>query len=243
MNRIGWIAAAAAALALVLPVPGSAEQRIIAPDLARVTYSGTWTVHHAAAELVQVDGKQAVRLTAEGDSANGIVGLALVNALEFLTGTIELDLKGRWPRAQPRRSIHCLAGAHLGKTAQGTAGQVRGARQPRPRRGRLVPRQNRGGGEAGARVRERIECALPYRGPACGRREGQADGPLCGQRRGIVRKPEGHHDQVGETLRRMPWCVIRFGMSTLPRGGCRLGPPAETSGILARGSFGPAARS
>jgi hypothetical protein len=44
---------------------------------------------------VELDGKRAVSLTAEGDSANGIVGLALPVDSSFTTGTIEIDLKGR----------------------------------------------------------------------------------------------------------------------------------------------------
>lgn len=54
-----------------------------------------WKVTHAAAEGVEADGQHAVRLTAEGDSANGIVGLALPPAIRFSTGTIEIDLKGK----------------------------------------------------------------------------------------------------------------------------------------------------
>ena len=50
---------------------------------------------HAAVERVEKDGKAAVRLVAEGDSANGIVGLALPRALNFSTGTLEIDLKGK----------------------------------------------------------------------------------------------------------------------------------------------------
>ena len=44
---------------------------------------------------MELDGKRAVRLTAEGDSANGIVGLALPVGSSFSTGTIEIDLKGK----------------------------------------------------------------------------------------------------------------------------------------------------
>lgn len=55
----------------------------------------SWNVTHATAEAVETDGKQAVRLVAEGDSNTGIIGLALPPGLEFSTGTIEVDLKGR----------------------------------------------------------------------------------------------------------------------------------------------------
>jgi hypothetical protein len=66
-----------------------------APNLSTVADSKAWRLLHAQAESVVVDGKRAVHLIAEGDSANGIVGLALPNGLAFSSGTIELDLKGK----------------------------------------------------------------------------------------------------------------------------------------------------
>jgi hypothetical protein len=65
------------------------------PNLATITDPQAWKVTHATAESVEVDGKRAVRLVAAGDSANGIVGLALPVGLSFATGTIEIDLRGK----------------------------------------------------------------------------------------------------------------------------------------------------
>ncbi|ROZ75371.1 hypothetical protein [Ramlibacter sp. WS9] len=64
-------------------------------DLSTIADGKSWRVTHTDAQTTEVDGKRAVRLVAEGDSANGIVGLALPRALSFSTGTIEIDLKGR----------------------------------------------------------------------------------------------------------------------------------------------------
>jgi len=67
-------------------------------DPATVADAKAWNLVHTTAESVEVDGKRAVRLTAEGDSANGIVGLALPTGLRFATGTIDIDLKGKGAR-------------------------------------------------------------------------------------------------------------------------------------------------
>jgi hypothetical protein len=66
-----------------------------APNLSTVADSKAWRLTHAQAQSVDVDGKRAVHLIAEGDSANGIVGLALPNGMAFASGTIEVDLKGK----------------------------------------------------------------------------------------------------------------------------------------------------
>lgn len=87
------------ALTLTLALLGSPQARAqeapAIPDLSSVTDSTSWAVTHGTAEILSIDGKRAVRLIAEGDSANGIVGLALPRALVFSTGTIEIDLKGK----------------------------------------------------------------------------------------------------------------------------------------------------
>jgi hypothetical protein len=48
-----------------------------------------------SAEVIQDEGEKAARLKAKGDSAQGIVGLALPRGVQFATGTIEIDLKGK----------------------------------------------------------------------------------------------------------------------------------------------------
>jgi hypothetical protein len=71
------------------------EEKAITLDFGKLAEGKGWTVHNLTAEAAKVDGKSAVRLKAKGDSANGIVGLALADGVEFATGTIEIDLKGK----------------------------------------------------------------------------------------------------------------------------------------------------
>lgn len=82
-------------LAALVWTPVNALATPDTPNLATVADAKAWKVFHASAESVDIDGKRAVRLIAEGDSANGIVGLALPLALNFATGTIDIDLKGK----------------------------------------------------------------------------------------------------------------------------------------------------
>jgi hypothetical protein len=74
---------------------GYSQEKVITPELGKITDGKSWTIYHATPEVKNVDGKQAVHLISKGDSANGIVGLALANGVEFTTGTIEIDLKGK----------------------------------------------------------------------------------------------------------------------------------------------------
>lgn len=76
-------------------VPGNAQEKANAPDLDTVADGKAWKVFNATAEAVETDGKRAVRLKAKGDSANRTAGLALPVWVEFTTGVIELDLKGK----------------------------------------------------------------------------------------------------------------------------------------------------
>jgi hypothetical protein len=81
---------------LAVPIGGShGQEKVLTPDLSKLAEGKGWTVHHATAEAVKAEGKSAVRLLAEGDSANGIAGLALADGVEFTTGTLEIDLKGK----------------------------------------------------------------------------------------------------------------------------------------------------
>src|SRR5262249_39465973 len=73
----------------------SGNEKVITPDLGKITTGKGWTIHNATAEAVEVDGRSAVRLKATGDSANGIVGLAVADGVQFDTGVIEIDLKGK----------------------------------------------------------------------------------------------------------------------------------------------------
>lgn len=76
-------------------IAGHAQTVPATPELASVADSRSWAVTHADATSMDADGKRVVRLIAEGDSANGIVGLALPRTVAFSTGSIEIDLKGK----------------------------------------------------------------------------------------------------------------------------------------------------
>ncbi|WP_310389256.1 hypothetical protein [Roseateles sp.] len=82
-------------LTCLATVSASARETSHVPDLARIADAIAWKVSNATAELVNVDGKSAIRLVAKGDSANGLVGLALPTGIEFDTGVIEIELKGK----------------------------------------------------------------------------------------------------------------------------------------------------
>ena len=93
-KRLAYSVSALAAMVLGCTC-ASAQVPALTPDLATIAVGSAWSVYNATAESVQVDGRQAARLVATGDSANGIVGLALANGVAFTTGTIEVDLKGK----------------------------------------------------------------------------------------------------------------------------------------------------
>jgi hypothetical protein len=76
-------------------VSGHAQEKTNSPDLATVTNGKSWKVLNASAKVMETDGKRALHLMATGDSANGRAGLALPVGVEFATGVIELDLKGK----------------------------------------------------------------------------------------------------------------------------------------------------
>jgi len=81
---------------LMAAVSGSCgEDKVLTPDLGGIATGTGWKIHNATPESIEVDGKRGVRLTAKDDSANGIVGLALVDGMKFTTGVIEIDLQGK----------------------------------------------------------------------------------------------------------------------------------------------------
>jgi hypothetical protein len=82
-------------LFLMLGPIGYGQEKVITPDLGKIADGKTWKVTNATAEPVDVDGRHAVRVKAKGDSADGIIGLAVVNGSQFTTGTLEVDLKGK----------------------------------------------------------------------------------------------------------------------------------------------------
>jgi hypothetical protein len=83
------------ALVLVGAVSANGEETIKL-DLTRMADANIWKVSNATAESVPMSGKMVARLNATGDSGKtGNAGLASSRAVEFETGVIELDLKGK----------------------------------------------------------------------------------------------------------------------------------------------------
>ncbi len=64
-------------------------------DPSTLDKPGAWKFFHVVPRIDQRDGTPVVHLQSLVDSANGNVGLALPGGVEFGTGTIELELKGR----------------------------------------------------------------------------------------------------------------------------------------------------
>lgn len=85
----------ALAFICLAPTAAGAQEKAKPPGAIVLVQGEPWQISHASAESLALDGKRAIRLTAEGDSANGIVGLALAVGSHFETGTIDIDLKGR----------------------------------------------------------------------------------------------------------------------------------------------------
>jgi len=117
-------------------IPGLAQEKGNIPNLAMVADARAWKVSNATAESVNVDGRLAVRLTATGDSANGIVGLALPLGMEFDTGLIELDLKGK--NVKQRSFLGVAFNVTDGRTFEGVYFRPFNFRAEGPARGRSV---------------------------------------------------------------------------------------------------------
>jgi hypothetical protein len=94
MQKIGRFAAFALTL-LFEVVSINAQENVFAPDFTKIADGGTWKIYNATAEILETDGKHAIRLKAKNDSQQQTAGLALVEGLNFSTGAIELDLKGK----------------------------------------------------------------------------------------------------------------------------------------------------
>jgi hypothetical protein len=97
MNRLSWGLVLGIGL---MCVPRSfADQTAVTPDLARINDSKIWNVINAVSNTSVEDGKRAVHLMPKGDHDGGsIIGLALVEGLNFTEGSIDVDLKGKGMR-------------------------------------------------------------------------------------------------------------------------------------------------
>jgi hypothetical protein len=92
---VGTFISAFLALTLLNTMPAFAQESADIHHFAAVTDASRWSLTNVDAESVNVDGKTAIHLLCQGDSANGIVGLALPVGQNFSTGVIEVDLKGK----------------------------------------------------------------------------------------------------------------------------------------------------
>jgi len=73
-----------------------AQEKAITPDLGRINDGKTWKVINAEFSTSVKDGKRVVQLRPKGQARKGsIIGMALVEGLEFSEGTIDIDLKGK----------------------------------------------------------------------------------------------------------------------------------------------------
>lgn len=84
-----------AAMVLVTACAWADSLQPAVPSLATIEEPARWTLHNVTARSVMAEGRRAAYLISRGDSANGIVGLALPVGVEFETGTIEVELKGK----------------------------------------------------------------------------------------------------------------------------------------------------
>jgi hypothetical protein len=74
----------------ILIVPLMAKDKVLVPDLSRVTTGREWTVSDRKATSMETDGKKCVRL----DERPGY-GTARLNGYEFSDGAIEFDARGK----------------------------------------------------------------------------------------------------------------------------------------------------
>jgi hypothetical protein len=88
------------ALASVISAPAFAQSKAKPINLATIDKPKAWKTINVIANPVERDGREGAYLKSLADSANGIVGLALPIGVEFDTGVIELELKGKSERGR-----------------------------------------------------------------------------------------------------------------------------------------------
>ena len=89
------ISATIITLLLTVCVPAIAQTARDPYAFAAVSDTSRWTLLNVDAEPVDTAGRPALHLVSHGDSANGIIGLALPKGEVLRTGVVELDLKGK----------------------------------------------------------------------------------------------------------------------------------------------------
>ncbi len=89
------IAATIITLLVTGTVPAMAQNNRDPYAIAAVADASRWTLLNVDAEPVDTAGRPALHLVSHGDSANGIIGLALPKGEVLRTGVVELDLEGK----------------------------------------------------------------------------------------------------------------------------------------------------
>lgn len=69
-------------------------------NLSTIEDARAWKTYNVTANAVEIGRRNGAYLRSLGDSANGIVGLALPVGVEFDTGAIELELRGKSQRGR-----------------------------------------------------------------------------------------------------------------------------------------------
>ena len=78
----------------------AAGEKPRALNLETIENPRAWKIYNTEANAVEFKGKSAAYLRATGDSATGTYGMALPIGVEFETGAIELDLRGKSERGR-----------------------------------------------------------------------------------------------------------------------------------------------
>jgi hypothetical protein len=94
MNGLLW--AYALGVVLTCGALSPAKESVIAPDLSRINDGKNWIVINAESSAAKEAGKSIVYLKPKGEvTPASNIGLAVVEGVEFVEGTLEIDLKGK----------------------------------------------------------------------------------------------------------------------------------------------------
>jgi hypothetical protein len=94
MNHLSW--GPVLGVLLACAPAGSAQPKAVAPDLSRINQGKAWKLINADCATVMEEGKRVVRVRPKVIAPTGSsIGLAVVEGLEFVEGSLEIDLKGK----------------------------------------------------------------------------------------------------------------------------------------------------
>jgi hypothetical protein len=94
MNRSSW--GCVVGVLLSCAAVGFARDQVVTPNISQINDGKTWSLINADCAAATEEGKSVVRLKPRGQSRTGsVIGMALVEGLDFAEGTIDVDLKGK----------------------------------------------------------------------------------------------------------------------------------------------------